>query len=323
MVVEGWGKIVSASYDQNIRVWDPTTGKVVISMPHAEAQVNAMTFQPNTNNLAVASWQKVRLFDISSPQSPLVGSFEGVHRNITCVGFEPSGHWMFSGGEDGVCRVYNTRSIHFSVHHSFQVSSPITSIILINGAEFFIADQGGNVSLWDLSKPSDGTEVFRLPMPKLTTMEFVVKLAVHPAGHTLTGITNRGFLITWSLTPADPEEIVNPCIEPSTICNLTDFRQVVNAHGLSLRYTPEGEYLVITFSNNHIYLFKSQDYNLTRYLDAQSDWNWDVLFTKDTRKMFTGGHDHKVKVWDFEKGTIISKFDGHVKPITALCLTEN
>lgn len=56
--------LVSASYDQNIRLWDVVTASPVESFAHKESQVNVMQFSPDGCQLAVAGWQHIRIYDI-------------------------------------------------------------------------------------------------------------------------------------------------------------------------------------------------------------------------------------------------------------------
>ncbi|KHJ93695.1 WD domain, G-beta repeat protein [Oesophagostomum dentatum] len=84
--------MASASYDQTVRIWDVGSGRHVTTIPHSDSQVNAMAFTPNGYQLAVAGFQKVRIYDMTSLKppnhiSPIV-SFEQIMKNVTAIGFE-------------------------------------------------------------------------------------------------------------------------------------------------------------------------------------------------------------------------------------------
>ncbi|KJH53247.1 WD domain, G-beta repeat protein [Dictyocaulus viviparus] len=71
-----------------------------------------------------------------------------------------------------------------------------------------------------------------------------------------------------------------------------------------------------------IHILDSYDNSLKATLDAGCDWNWSSAFTCDSRVLFTGGSDSRVKLWDMDSGQMVMKYDGHTKPITALCISD-
>lgn len=47
-----------------------------------------------------------------------------------------------------------------------------------------------------------------------------------------------------------------------------------------------------------------------------------AIFITFLRLLFTGGSDNRVKLWDVDSGQMVMKYDGHTKPITALCVSD-
>ncbi|PIO70886.1 WD domain, G-beta repeat protein [Teladorsagia circumcincta] len=71
-----------------------------------------------------------------------------------------------------------------------------------------------------------------------------------------------------------------------------------------------------------INILDSHDSSLKSTIDAGCDWNWSSAFTCDSRLLFTGGSDNRLKLWDLDSGQMVMKYDGHTKPITALCVSD-
>lgn len=113
-------------------------------------QVNMLEITPNRNLLAAASYQYIRMYDLGSNTPTAIITYEGVSKNITCVGFNNRGSWMYSGGEDGKVRIWDVeRSTNIS--HSYDVNAPITSVKLHpNQVELIIGDQNGTIHSWDM-----------------------------------------------------------------------------------------------------------------------------------------------------------------------------
>ena len=51
------------------------------------------------------------MYDVHSSDASAVFDYEGVTKNITCVGFSDSGMWMYSGGEDKTASIWDLRQV--------------------------------------------------------------------------------------------------------------------------------------------------------------------------------------------------------------------
>ncbi|KAK6727418.1 hypothetical protein RB195_005236 [Necator americanus] len=329
-MVEVHSLMASASYDMTVRIWDVGSGRHVTTIPHSDSQVNAMAFTPNGYQLAVAGFQKVRIYDMTTLKPPNhinpIVCFEQIMKNVTAIGFEAQSRWMFTGGEDHSCRVYEMRVNQLVCQRVFDNLDPVTSVVIHgNQVELFIADQAGQVYVWDLRR--DGHT--QLPMPPLSYQEFVTNLAIHPSANMLAGITNRGYLIVWDLSNgsdewAQKQNYIERTTETVARLRLDDSGKhlIHKSYGLSCKYSPDGRTLVTTGADNTIHVLESHDCTQKSNIDAGCDWNWNSAFTCDSRLLFTGGSDNRVKLWDVESSQMVMKYDGHTKPITALCVSD-
>ena len=97
---------------------------------------------------------------------------------------------MYTGGEDGVCRIWEMRSNQLVANRLLSFSgNGVTSMVPnINQTDLFISTMSGHVWIWDVVNHM----FMRLPMPDdLKIQEYVHRLAVHPSGKKLTGVTNK------------------------------------------------------------------------------------------------------------------------------------
>lgn len=49
------------------------------------------------------------MYDLASTNLNPIVNYDGVQRNITAVGFQEDGKWMFTGGEDNSARIWDLR----------------------------------------------------------------------------------------------------------------------------------------------------------------------------------------------------------------------
>ena len=143
--------LATAGYDHTIRFWQAHSGVCLRTVQHPDSQVNAMEVTPDRQLLAAAGYQHIRMYDIPSANANPVINYDGVAKNITAVGFQEKGKWMFTGGEDKTVRIWDMRSRNLQCQHMFQVGAPVTSVALHpNQTQLIVGDQSGAVTMWDL-----------------------------------------------------------------------------------------------------------------------------------------------------------------------------
>ena len=72
-------------------------------------QVNALQILPDKRYIAAAGHSHVRLYDINSTNAMPVTSYDGHTSNVTSVGFQKDGNWMYTGSEDKTVKIWDIR----------------------------------------------------------------------------------------------------------------------------------------------------------------------------------------------------------------------
>lgn len=91
------------------------------------------------------------MYDLASNNPNAVINYEGVNKNVTDLGFQKEGKWMYTGGEDCTAKVWDLRTRNLQCQRIFQVSAPVNCVCLHpNETELFVGDQSGVIHLWDL-----------------------------------------------------------------------------------------------------------------------------------------------------------------------------
>ena len=62
--------------------------------------------------LGAAGHQHIRMYDLNSNNDNHQISYSA-QKNVTALGFQEDGKWMFTGGEDGSAKIWDLRFVYF------------------------------------------------------------------------------------------------------------------------------------------------------------------------------------------------------------------
>jgi WD40 repeat protein len=94
--------LATTSRDQTARTWSLATNEVVDSLQHS-TRVNDGSFSPDGRWLATGTL-RANLWDVADGE--VVLRLQGHDGSVTAVAFDPTGHTIVTGGEDGTVRTY-------------------------------------------------------------------------------------------------------------------------------------------------------------------------------------------------------------------------
>jgi G protein beta subunit-like protein len=120
--------LVSAAQDATIRFWDTATGNQKCLVQHKDSQVNCMAISPDNYTLTAASWERVRMYDINNLTRQNIPTFTVHEKNVTTLGYQAEGIWIYTGGEDGMVKIWDTRENQINCQRIFQVCSALICI---------------------------------------------------------------------------------------------------------------------------------------------------------------------------------------------------
>ncbi|XP_037919883.1 protein LST8 homolog [Hermetia illucens] len=299
--------LATGGYDHTIKLWQAHTGNCIRTMQHEESQVNCLDRTPDKLMLAAGGYQCIRLYDMTSNSSSPIINFEGITKNITRLGFQEDGKWMFTSGEDCKVRIWDMSSANPQCKRMFDCPTPINSACLHpNQVEMAIGSQGGGVYLWDVK-----SDVHEQLIPEVDAS--VQDITISPNGMYMAAVNNKGNCYVWSLSSSSDQQL--SIVEP---------KMKIPAHkryALRCKFSPDSSLLVTTSGDGTARIWNVGQFDLYRELKLDR-WVWDAAFSADSKYLFTASSDSIARLWKLDKSEIEREYMGHQKAITALSFKD-
>ena len=165
--------LATGGYDHKIRFWEATSGLCSKTIKFSVSQVNCLQISPDKLFIAGGGNPRIHLYDyINSREDTPLQAFEGHTNNVTELGFQKDGKWLYSGSEDGTIKIWDLRAP--TCQRNYVSQSAINSVTLHpNQVELISADQSGCLRVWDLIASACRTELIPLPEIPLRSVSIV------------------------------------------------------------------------------------------------------------------------------------------------------
>ncbi|KAH8304175.1 protein LST8 homolog [Drosophila kikkawai] len=301
--------LATGGYDHTIKVWQAHTGNCIKTMRFVEtSQVNALDRTPDKTRLAACGYQCIRLYDLESNCTAPVINFDGVQKNVTRLGFQEDGNWMFTAGEDHHVRIWDMISAPPHCSRVFDCEAPVNSACLHpNQVEIGMGSQNGSVFLWDVK-----SEKHERIVPEVDAS--IQDVAISPDGRYLAAANNKGNCYIWTLTSSPDQKM----------STLRPFKPI-KAHKryiLRCKFSPDSKLLLTTSGDGTVGVWKTPDFSKCGELCIENYWVWDAAFSADSKWLFTASSDGVARLWKLETRSPIRDYTGHTKAITALSFKD-
>lgn len=271
---------------------------------HFHFQVNALAIK---SYLAAGGFQSIRLYDLNTSTNPLI-NFEGVSKNVTCVGFQEDNRFMYTGSEDSRVRIWDLNCPQPVCKRMFDCLNPVTSVCLHpNQVEVAISTSIGGVYIWDI-KTDHNEQLMPEPNCSLNCID------ISPNGKYMAAISNKGTTFIWDLYTG--EGGWTKCVAKLRFMSQQKY-------GLKCKFSPDSQLLVATGGDGTARLYKCEDdFKLYRELKIDKFWMWDVAFSNDSKYIFVASSDGTARLWKIETKNIEREYLGHSKALTAIAFRD-
>jgi WD40 repeat protein/serine/threonine protein kinase len=299
-------RIVSASDDNTIRVWDATSHAHVKTLRGHGGPVHACCFSPDGTRVMSASYDaRVKTWNVADYNEQLV---LGGHRDaVFSAAYDRDGQRIVTASRDRTARVWDaatgTELLELHEGHEFLVSR---AVFFPDGQRMLTSSVDDTVRVWDLAR---GAEVARLDK---TGTAAAVALS-HDA--------------RWILTGSEP------------IAAKTWAAKLWSRTGGTLQFSPlkqDVEVTTVAFSHDDRLILTGDNTGRCRLWDraAADAPRWSVqnhtrpitaaVFTLDDTRVLTASTDNTVGQWDIAFGNEIAELRlKHPDAVTSIAATSD
>ena len=319
-------RIVSASVDKTVRIWDAENGRQ-IGQPlngHTEMVLSA-SFSPDGKRIVSASWDNtIRIWDAETGRQ--IGQpLEGHTGYVSSASFSPDGKRIVSASADRIVRIWDAetgRRIGPLVGHTSCVRSASFSP---DGKRIVSASDDYTVRIWDAET---GRQIGQ-PLEGHTNI--VYSASFSPDGKRIVSASGDKTVRIWD---AQTGRQIGQPLEGHTnyVCSASfshDGKYIVSASGdntvriwdaetgrqigqpleghtdavCSASFSPDGKRIVSASVDNTVRIWDAQTVRqVGQLLEGHTDCVNYASFSPDGKRIVSASNDRTVRIWDAQTG---------------------
>jgi WD40 repeat protein/nucleoside phosphorylase len=291
-------QLVSAGYDNTVRLWDARSGQCLrVFKGHAD-WVTSCVFSPDGAWLVSASHDTIlRLWDARSGQC--LRAFEGHPEPILSCAFSPDGARLVSASHDTTLRLWDARSgecLRVFEGHENSVTSCVFSP---DGAWLASASQDKTLRLWDV-RSGQCLRVFE-------GHENLVMSCAFSADGAWLASTSDKTLRLWDTRSGQ-------CL------------RVFTGHAdlvMSCAFSPDGTWLASASHDDTLRLWDARSGQCLRVLKGHAAWVMSCAFSAEGDWLASTSHDETLRLWDARSGQCLRVFKGYEGSVTSCAFSAD
>jgi WD40 repeat protein/serine/threonine protein kinase len=268
-------KIASGSTDKTAKVWDTTTGKIIVNYQQHTAEITNVAFHPNGQFVASASRDgTVRVWNTETGEDKFV--LKGHKASVKAVAFSADGKRLASSDSSGFLCIWNGETGESIIYRQAN-EGEIKALAFSNDGRY-LATCGvrTQVKIWDtIERTLVGSHQMR---------------------------TSKNYAVTFS---PDGKQIAigGRTIEIRDI-NDPEPRLTIDAHKsfvYGVAFTPDGKKLVSASQDGTVRVFDAASGEQLNVLKGHSTWILAMDLSVDGSMIASASSDHTVKLWSVDQ----------------------
>jgi WD40 repeat protein/serine/threonine protein kinase len=305
------GDLLATAGDDNVRVWNPTTGQELFTVDHTQGAFS-VDFSPDGRLLATSNYDNTaKLWDVEA--SLAAGSGQEIHDLsghtdwLWNVNFSADGSRVATTSSDGTAKIWDAASgeetLNLQVWENPEAAVYVESAIFSTDGERIVTVGGtvgeSELSVWDAAT---GERLYELTGHSGNIMN--VKLS--PDGSLLATVGIDGTANLWDFSGGNRQPLFTLSGHTNWITDVA--------------FSPDGKSLVTAARDGTARLWDisiTGNQELLNYA-GHSDWLRSVSFSPDESWLATASFDGTAQIWDGSSGEILLTLAGHDAAVNAV-----
>ncbi len=274
------GKILAVGGYKEVRLLDPTSGKVLAALSGHADYVRSIAFSPDGNELAAAGGPpqrggEIKVWDVETHQ--LLRTMHGHTDCIYSVAWSPDGKLLASGSYDKLIKLWDAatgkelRTLKDHIDAVFAVAFSPDGKWLASGS------QDRSVKIWDVAS---GQRLYTLSEP----LDGINAIAFSPSGKQIAAAGYDKTIYIWNLGEK------NGTLQESLIADEDSI--------LALAWSPDGKVLVSSSADDSIRFRDAATLNPLSVLENQPDWVEALAISPDGKRLAAGRFNGTLSLYD-------------------------
>ncbi len=270
-------RLVSASKDHTIRIWDANSGSGLRTLRGHTGQVLSAAFSPDGKRIVSASDDKtVRIWDAQTGKN--VQTLEGHTGYVSSATFSPDGRRVATASGDATVRIWDA-STGACLQTIEGFAGPVRSVAYSPDGEILISNSSDRQTyFWSTS---DGKLIKRAREGTLAPVAF---------NHTgkRYAISDDRIIHVYEITDSRD-------LDEHEVCR---FRRHTTTPS-SVSFSPDGNYIA-SADDDTIYIWNSSTGALKRTLFGHTGPIRSVRFSPDGKRIISAADDYTIRIWDVD-----------------------
>lgn len=331
-------RILSASHDRTLRLWDAAAGREVGVLAGHESFVSACVWSRDGRRIVSAGFDRtLRVWDTASGRT--VAKLVGHEDMVSCVALAPDGRRVVSGGKDGTLREWDAEA-GVEVGR-FGSGGPWIDACAFSadGRRVLAAERDGRrVTVWDAGA--------RTPLLRLGgAAAWVWRCAGSPDGRRIVGACEDGTARVWdaetgqevALLAGHPGAVKGCAWSPDgrriatcgtrsavRIWDGASGREVARLDGpaatfYACTWSPDGRRLVTASGDGTLTVWDVEAASGSASGAGPRPWGWNAVCSADGRRGVSLGADRTVQVWEVGTERAVATLGGGDAGVKIAC----
>ncbi|MEO0840110.1 MAG: NACHT domain-containing protein [Cyanobacteria bacterium J06643_5] len=293
------GKLLAtASDDGAVRLWETTSGCLIMSLKEHFNSVLSIAFSPDGKTIATGSYDKtIKIWDINTQQCLI--TLQAHDSGVRSLSFSPDGKTIATGSYDKTIKIWDIKTRQCLITLQAHESGVRSLSFSPDGKIIASGSHDKTIKLWDVQTGKC--------IQILQGHKFRVKsVSFSPDGHMLAS-NGEQTMKFWNVQ-------TGKCLH------------TIEAHSIeisSVAFSPQSQIVASVGVDSKVRLWDANTGECVRTLEGHSVEVFSVAFSPDGQQVATGSRDQTVKLWDIQTGECIKTTQGYGVEIFSVAFSPN